>query len=59
MKIAIYGQNYSKESNQKAFEILLDVLLEQKVDIFIESDFLNQQNEVIRTSSAIKTFIII
>ena len=56
MKVAVYGQNYTKEATQKAFEILLDVLLESKVDIYIEEDFLNQQNNGIKNNSAIKTF---
>lgn len=56
MKVAIYGQNYAKESSQKAFEILLDVLLSHKVGIFIEEDFLKHQNEAIQRSSAIRTF---
>ncbi|MBO6879272.1 NAD kinase [Winogradskyella sp.] len=56
MKIAVYGQNYAKESTQKAFEILLDVLLERKVGVYIEEDFLKLQNEAIQTSSAISKF---
>ncbi|MFC0603858.1 NAD kinase [Winogradskyella pulchriflava] len=56
MKVAIYGQNYAKESSQKAFEILLEVLLSHKVGIFIEEDFLKHQNEAIQRSSAIRTF---
>ena len=56
MKIAIYGQNYSKESNQKAFEILLEVLLQLKLDIIIEADFLNLQDQKFRDNAQIKTF---
>ncbi|WP_430467376.1 NAD kinase [Winogradskyella ouciana] len=56
MKIAVYGQNYAKESTQEAFEILLDVLLERKVGVYIEEDFLKLQNEAIQTSSAISKF---
>lgn len=56
MKIAVYGQNYAKESTQKAFEILLEVLLEHSIDIYIETNFLNQQNEAIKNSSSVKTF---
>lgn len=56
MKIAVYGQNYTKESTQKAFEILLDVLLDRKVSVYIEEDFLKLQNKTIQTSSAIKKF---
>lgn len=56
MKIAIYGQNYSKESNQKAFEILLEVLLQLKLEIIIEADFLNLQDQKFRDNAQIKTF---
>ncbi|WP_426432427.1 NAD kinase [Winogradskyella sp. HB-48] len=57
MKIAVYGQNYTKDSTQKAFEILLDVLLDKKVDIYIESNFLIQQSPELQQSSAIRKFI--
>ena len=56
MKVAVYGQNYAKESTQKAFEILLEVLLEHKIGVFIEADFLSQQNQAIQNSSAVRTF---
>jgi NAD+ kinase len=56
MKVAVYGQNYAKETTQKAFEILLEVLLDHKVNIYIESDFLNQQNKIIKNSASIRTF---
>jgi NAD+ kinase len=56
MKVAVYGQNYAKEATQKAFGILVEVLLDHKVHIYIEADFLNQHIEVIENSSRIKTF---
>ncbi len=56
MKVAVYGQNYAKEATQNAFEILLEVLLEHKVGIYIEADFLNLQNEAVRNGSAVRTF---
>ena len=56
MKVAVYGQNYAKEATQKAFEILVEVLLGHEVDIFIEVDFLKQLNAVISNSSKIETF---
>lgn len=56
MKVAVYGQNYIKESTQKAFEILLEVLLENKIEIFIENDFLSLQSDTIQNSSAIGIF---
>ncbi|WP_417871166.1 NAD kinase [Winogradskyella sp.] len=56
MKIAVYGQNYAKDSTQKAFEILLDVLLDNKVGVYVESDFLKQQSVEMQQSSAIRKF---
>ena len=56
MKVAVYGQNYEKEATQKAFGILVEVLLDHKVNIYIEADFLKQHSEVIENSSRIKTF---
>ena len=56
MKVAVYGQNYTKESTQKAFEILLEVFLDHKLELYIEADFLNLQNEAIKSSSALRTF---
>ena len=56
MKIAIYGQNYKSEKNQKAFEILLGALLEHKIEVSIELQFMQIQNTAIQTSSAVRTF---
>ena len=56
MKIAIYGQNYAKDSTQNALEILVDELSKYNVEVLIESDFLSQQNEVVLNNSALKTF---
>ncbi len=56
MKVAVYGQNYTKKSTQKAFEILLEVFLDHKLELYIEADFLNLQNEAIKSSSALRTF---
>ncbi|WP_431110333.1 NAD kinase [Winogradskyella poriferorum] len=56
MKIAIYGQNYAKDSTQNALEILVDVLLKYDAEIFVESDFLSQQHEVVLNNTALKTF---
>lgn len=56
MKIAVYGQNYAKDSTKKAFEILLDVLLDNKVGVYVESDFLKQQSVEMQQSSAIRKF---
>lgn len=56
MKVAVYGQNYTKEATQKAFEILLEVLLVSKVDTYIEASFLSQQNNKAKNSALVKTF---
>lgn len=56
MKIAVYGQKYTKDSTQKAFEILLDVLLDKKADVYIESNFLKQQSSEMQLGSTIRKF---
>ncbi|GAB5565463.1 MAG: NAD kinase [Winogradskyella sp.] len=56
MKIAVYGQNYSKESSQEAFEILHNVLVNHQANVFVEENFLNQQNENIQQSPSLNTF---
>ncbi|WP_138434965.1 NAD kinase [Winogradskyella algicola] len=56
MKIAIYGQNYAKDSTQKALEILVEVLLKHSVEIFVEHDFLSQQKEEILKNTQLNTF---
>jgi len=44
MKIAIYGQNYSKKTTQNAFKVLLKVLHGAEANIFVETDFIEQQS---------------
>ncbi len=56
MKIAIYGQNYIKDTTQKAVEKLLDFLLDKEVNVFFESDFIKTQNSAIQNSSAVREF---
>ncbi len=56
MKVAVYGQNYIKEANQDAFDILIDVLLEYKIGVYVEEKFLKLQNKAINTSSAVNKF---
>ena len=56
MKIAIYGQNYIKDTTQKAVEKLLDFLLDKEVNVFFESDFIKTQNSAIQNSSAVSEF---
>lgn len=56
MKVAIYGQNYIKDTTQKAVEKLLDFLLEKEAAVFFESDFIKTQNSAIQNSSVVRTF---
>ena len=45
MKVAIYGQNYVNESNEKAFKLLVDYLTKKNdIAIFVESKFLEIQD---------------
>ena len=56
MKVAIYGQNYVKETTQKAVEKLIDVLLKKQAQVFIEHEFLETQNIDIKQNSKIGAF---
>ncbi len=56
MKIAIYGQSYQKSTTQDAVDLLVDTLLEYKASIFMEQDFIKNQNPAIQSHTAIKTF---
>lgn len=56
MKIAIYGQNYVKDTSQKAVEKLLDVLLNKEISVFIEDVFFNTLTPKIKKTPAVKTF---
>ncbi len=56
MKIAVYGQNYIKDNTQEAVEKLLDFLLEKKVDVLFESDFIKTQNSTIQENTASNVF---
>jgi NAD+ kinase len=56
MKVAIYGQNYVKDSTQSALKILIEVLLKYEVKILVEADFFDQQLEEIRNNPFLKTF---
>lgn len=56
MKIAIYGQSYKNDNNQKAFDILLNVLLTQKTDVFVEKEFMEIQNSNLKQGSLINIF---
>ena len=56
MKIAVYGQNYVKDTTQKAVEKLLDFLLKNDANVYLEEDFIKTQNSVIQNNAAVKTF---
>ncbi|WP_299110620.1 NAD kinase [uncultured Winogradskyella sp.] len=56
MKVAIYGQNYIKDTSQKAVEQLLGFLIKKEVDVLIETTFLKTLNATIQNNSAIKKF---
>ncbi|GGW67447.1 NAD+ kinase [Winogradskyella epiphytica] len=55
-KVAIYGQNYIKETTQKAVEKLVEVLIEKQADIYIHREFLDTQFTQVKTNSKVDTF---
>lgn len=55
MKIAIYGQNYSKDTSQEVFHKLIEVLSNYDMAIYIEFDFFAQLSDS-HQPIAIKTF---
>ncbi len=54
-KIAIYGQNYIKETTQIAVEKLIDVLLEKEAKFLLKAIFSNQKSTV-KTNAKVKHF---
>ncbi|MBU2922749.1 NAD kinase [Winogradskyella psychrotolerans] len=56
MKVAIYGQNYVKETTQETVQQLFNFLLLKHATVFFESEFLTTQNTAIQNSSEVKTF---
>ena len=56
MIVAVYGQDYKNDANSKAFQLLIDVLLESKVGVTVEENFLKIQNSAVQNSSAIQSF---
>lgn len=61
MKIAIYGQSYNSNT-KNSIHVLLDLLLQKKVDITIENDFFNsikQGNLSNNNYSSFKTFTVL
>ncbi|WP_179335618.1 NAD kinase [Winogradskyella costae] len=55
-KVAIYGQNYIKETTQIAVEKLIDVLLAKQAQVFIEREFLDTQKAFVKENTEITTF---
>ena len=55
MKVAIYSQYY-KNKSLESFNSLLDVLLDKKMTVFIEANFLQNLNAAIQNNSAIQSF---
>ncbi len=58
MKVAIYSQ-YNKKKTQKSFDLLIDVLLQKKVSIFIEAQFLINLSADIQNNALIQSFKIL
>ena len=56
MKVAIYGQNYVKDTTQSAVEKLLGYLLVKEVDVYFEKEFLQTQDTSVINNKNIKTF---
>ena len=57
MKIAIYGQSYSSNT-QNSIHVLFDLLLQKKVNVSVENDFLNsiKQGSATNKYGTFKTF---
>ncbi|REE07959.1 NAD+ kinase [Winogradskyella pacifica] len=55
-KVAIYGQNYTKETTQIAVEKLIDVLIEKQAQVFIEREFLDTQKAIVKDNTEVTTF---
>ncbi len=56
IKVAVYGQNYSKEITQQAVEKLIEVLLEKDAEVYVEEAFLETQFNHIKENSRLSTF---
>ncbi|EPR71233.1 NAD kinase [Winogradskyella psychrotolerans RS-3] len=56
MKVAIYGQNYIKETTQLAVEKLVDILLKKQAQVFIEREFLDTQKTIVKDNIEVATF---
>jgi len=55
MKVAIYSQYYPEKS-LKSFDLLLDILLENKTEVFIETSFLQDVSYSIKNNASVKSF---
>ncbi|MDN3494122.1 NAD kinase [Winogradskyella bathintestinalis] len=56
MKVAIYGQNYTNETTQRAVNQLLDYLTLKDANVFFESDFFETQRATIQPKTTVQTF---
>lgn len=56
MKIAVFGQNYIKDTTQKAVAHLLSFLLKKEAQVYFETDFLKSQNSEIQDHSKLRHF---
>lgn len=56
MKVAIYGQNYVKETTQNAVGYLLEFLQLKNANVFFETEFVKTQNIEIKDNSTVQTF---
>ncbi|WP_439151900.1 NAD kinase [Winogradskyella sp.] len=59
MKIAVYGQSFTKETTQKAFDIILNGLNRAKLDVYVESKFLKHLNVETQNGVVLKKFNIL
>ena len=57
MIVGIYGQNYTNEANSKAFQLLVDALIDCKVDITVEHHFLEIQKIDTQKSTRLQSFL--
>lgn len=56
MKVAIYGQNYTKDITQVIVERLYNFLLKKEAIIYFEAEFITTQNYAIQNSASVKRF---
>lgn len=56
MKVAVYGQNFANENNEKAFKVLVEALNEHKLEVFVEAQFLKLQDVVYHNDWSLGVF---